>query len=193
MKSGPYKETFWNPPPGIKGDRCNSDIFEDEYNRVVFDTPAKDTPGPDGIPFFLFKRMSGTMHKAFVFLFQTCFKIGYFPKPLKHAAIVPIPKLKKGTFRTISLISVIAKVFERLLNNRVLSFVIDNEIIIENQIGGRHAQSTVQHLASLSQDILMAFQKKLAHLFGIPGLKRCVHVSDPSTLMQKVVCSRHTR
>ena len=100
-----------------------------------------------------------------------------FPNVLKEANVIPVykkgPKNSLDNYRPISLLPVLSKVFEKVLNSQI-SKVIDNGFIDDNQYGFRKGHSTEdavlkfvdeiekklsgkQHVASVFVDVSKAF------------------------------------
>ena len=79
--------------------------------------------------------------------------LGIFPNQLKIAKVVPV--YKSGSpedlrnYRPISLLSTISKIFERVILNRLISFLEKNNLIIATQFGFRHKHSTIHLMIDL--------------------------------------------
>ena len=60
------------------------------------------------------------------YIFNSSLEMGEFPDALKTAKVTPLykkgPKTDPGKYRPISVLSVIAKVFEILANGRIMNF-----------------------------------------------------------------------
>jgi hypothetical protein len=80
--------------------------------------------GPDGLPYWVFKRSSLTLSPVITYLFNWSVKAAHVPLCLKRAIIHPIPKVKGAAkvsdFRPISLLPILSKVLERLVCNRFI-------------------------------------------------------------------------
>jgi retron-type reverse transcriptase len=95
-------------------------------------------------------------------LINESINLGIFPTCLKTANVIPI--FKKGdptnlnNYRPISLLPVISKVFEKVLNNQLTS-VIDKGYIDENQFGFRANHSTedavIKFVDKIERDIAL--------------------------------------
>lgn len=84
-------------------------------------------------------------------IFNGCIKIGYFPSSFKLAKVIPIPKPCKdlklpASYRPINLLSCLGKLFERIIYARINAFVIENNIVAEEQFGFRSQHSTTHHV-----------------------------------------------
>ena len=95
-------------------------------------------------------------------LFNKFFRDSFFPHQWELAIIIPIPKPGKDhsnhiNYRPISLTSRLCKVFERLINNRIIEFIQINNSLNNIQCEGRKHRSTVDHLVRLESTIRKAF------------------------------------
>ena len=79
----------------------------------------------------------------------------------KKANIVSI--YKKGDKKTVinycpvSLLPICGKIFERLLYNEVLTFFLENQLILLKQSGFRPRDSCINQLVSINHEILSTF------------------------------------
>ena len=82
---------------------------------------------------------------------------GIFPKILKSASITPLykkgSKHNLGNYRPISQLSVMSKIFEKVVKNRLMDYLNTNNILHQNQFGFQKGKST--------QDALLRFSKML--------------------------------
>ena len=67
-------------------------------------------------------------------------ELAYFPKKSKNAKVIPILKPDKNpaqasSYRPISLLSSISKLFERIILNRMMSHINENPIFADEQFG----------------------------------------------------------
>ena len=73
---------------------------------------------------------------------------GKYPSKLKHAKIIPVYKGEDETdpsnYRSISLLSVFNRIFEKIMHNRLKSYIEDNELLYKAQYGFR-ASFFTQH------------------------------------------------
>lgn len=99
--------------------------------------------------------------KAVVYLnqiFRACFKFCYFPDRFKHAKVIAIPKPGKdlslpSSYRPISLLSSISKLLEKIIQKRINSFIVSNNILLNTQFGFRSGHSTNHQLLRVSKYI----------------------------------------
>ena len=85
---------------------------------------------------------------------------GVFPSVLKTAKVVPVfkkdSKLNYSNYRTISLLSNIEKILEKLMYKRLYAFLDYNNIIYDLQFGFRQQYSTSHALFNITENIRKA-------------------------------------
>ena len=80
---------------------------------------------------------------------------------LSQANVVPI--YKKGdkqcleNYRPVSLLSICGKIFERLIFNEMVRFLIENNLISSNQSGFKPGDSCINQLLSINHEIFKSF------------------------------------
>ncbi len=98
-------------------------------------------------------------------IYNLSLKFGEFPDKLKIAKIIPVfkadSKLQPGNYRPISLLPIIGKVFERLVYNRVYSFISKMNILTDKQYGFQKGKATEHALLELQSKIIYAIEHKL--------------------------------
>ena len=97
-------------------------------------------------------------------LFTSSIQLGYIPTTLKLATLRMLLKPDKPvtlttSYRPISLISSIMKLFERVIEQWLRSDLEDMGFINKHQSGFRRAKSTYDHLFRLSQSIMESFNR----------------------------------
>ena len=92
---------------------------------------------------------------------KTCLRVGKFPLEWKNTNIVPIHKKSdKQTvinYRPVLLLPICGKIFERLLYNEIVNFLLENHLISPKQSGFRPGDSCINQLLSICHEILSAF------------------------------------
>ena len=91
-------------------------------------------------------------------LFNNFFDIGHFPDQRKIAHITAIykrpgPKTCKSSYRPISILPSISKVFESVMHDRLLKHCIENNVITEKQAAYLKGDSTVSQLLYIVHEI----------------------------------------
>lgn len=137
-----------------------------EVNIVVNALRKDVAPGPDGIKTTFFQTIYKAHTGFFLNLFNACLEQGYFPK-WKQSKIVLIPKSKaedkieEKKYRPIAINSILGKVLEKLLKDRIYYFLVKNKLLQEYQFGFTHNTSTIEALQELKRRISRAKLDKL--------------------------------
>lgn len=119
-------------------------------------------PGFDGIHNSLLKRLP---HSGLVYvhtIVNSCVKLSYFPNSWKHAKVIALRKPGKdpsdrNNYRPISLLS---KVLERMIANRIHNHLEDEEILPPYQEGYRRGRSTAHQLNRMVSHIKTGLANK---------------------------------
>ena len=82
--------------------------------------------------------------------------MGIFPSKLKHAKIIPIYKDgnedEPSNYRPISLLSIFNRLFEKVMYNRLKSFLNKYNVLYESQYGFREHRSTDHAILDIVRD-----------------------------------------
>ena len=104
-------------------------------------------------------------------LFNKCLKESRFPDCWKVSSVVPVFKNigERSTtknYRPVSLLSVVSKVFEKLVNNRIVGHLEKRGLFSDFQHGFRSSRSTA--------DLLTVVSDRIARTFNRSGATRAV-------------------
>lgn len=115
-------------------------------------------PGLDCITNQHLKQLPDSAISLLMFIFNACFFLSYFPKIWKTAIIKSICKPGKdphliSSYRPISLLSSVGKIFERLILEKLNSHIEGYDIIKDHQYGFRKEKSSVHQLFRVSKNI----------------------------------------
>ena len=121
---------------------------EDEVKKLVGKLPVKTSSGHDNISNILLKEIIDPLAKVLVEIFNNSMTTGEFPNIMKLAEIVPLYKNKEhyleSNYRPISLLTTISKIPEKLMYQRVYSFLQNTGQIYDNQFSFR-ANHSCEH------------------------------------------------
>lgn len=124
---------------------------------VINSLPTRCSVGFDGLTTYFVKRCSDILSVSLAEMFNLSLSSGQFPKPLKTAVVVPVPK--KGdrhdiaNYRPIALLSTISKILERIVADKIGGFLDRFDILNSFQHGFRRNHSTETAIVSLMQCI----------------------------------------
>ena len=93
--------------------------------KVIMNLDLSKASGPDCIPVVVLKTCEHELSYIFAELFNKCLKESCFPDCCKVSLVVPVFKNvgKRSTtknYRPVSLLSVVGKVFEKCVNDRIV-------------------------------------------------------------------------
>ena len=135
-----------------------------EIFEIVKNLESNKSPGYDDISISVLKKSIFTFVQPLCNIFNMSLENGIFPNALKKAKVIPI--FKKGhkhilsNYRPISILSTFSKIFEKLVYNRLMSFLNDKNILYHKQYGFRKQYSTYMALLDFTNTIAKAFEKK---------------------------------
>ena len=139
-------------------------FFVDPTNEAeiinIINHLTEGAPGRDEIVARNLKCISDSIAYPLAQVANLSFQQGIFPEELKIAAVTPLYKAKDpmmfNNYRPISLISVFAKILERLMYIRLLKFINKNQIFNKHQFGFRDKHSTFMALIILIKNLVNA-------------------------------------
>ena len=139
---------------------CSTTLTRD----VVKSLNPKKAPGHDLITARMVKQLPECAIDAFTKIVNAILKLGYFPATWKHSEIAMIPKpgkdlRKPGSYRPISLLPTLSKVFEKIILAKLQPHLEDNRIIPDFQFGFRQQHGTVDQAHRVVSDIREAYEK----------------------------------
>ena len=146
-------------------DDDQADIDSDTLIKIVKFLKRGKAPGPDNIHNGVLRLGTTTsLFHHLAWLFTSSIQIGYIPTAWKLATLRMLLRPDKlpsltTSYRPISLMSSIMKLFERVIEQRLCSYLEDIGLINKYQSGFRQNKSTDDHLFRLSQSIMESFNR----------------------------------
>ena len=142
------------------------DIDSDTPIRIVKFLKRGKAPGPDNIHNEVLRLGATTsLFHYLARLFTSSIQIGYIPTAWKLATLRMLLKPDKlpsltSSYRPISLMGSILKLFQRVIEQRLCSYLEDIGFINKYQSGFRQAKYTDDHLFRLSQSVIESFNRR---------------------------------
>ena len=122
-------------------------------------------PGPDDIMISMVEHLADPAKSTLLSALNKLWAAGVYPDQWKKE--IKLPFLKPGkdpslpsSYRPISLTSCICKLFERMVNQRLMWFLESNNVLCPQQSGFRKNKSTIDSLTQLTCHIEKAFRDK---------------------------------
>ena len=130
--------------------------------KVIMNLDLSKASGPDCIPVVVLKNCEMELSYISVELFNKCLKESCFRDCWKVSSVVPIFKNvgERSTaknYHPFSLLSVGSKVFEKLVNNRIVVHLQKCDLFSDFQYGFRFSRSTADLLIVVSDRIGRAY------------------------------------
>ena len=189
-----FKENFENQypinDPVLNDSMFNVFITESEVHKAIYKAKNNKAVGIDSLPNEVFKNQNSI--KLWTTFFNLCFRTGLVPDIWAKAFIRPIPKggmLDNRiplNYRGISLLPTISKIYSSILNERLLQYLEDNELITDTQNGFRKLRSCVDHLYVLTNVIRNRKSKGLSTFVCYIDLSKAFDMIDRDCLFAKL-------
>ena len=130
--------------------------------EVITNFDSSKASGPDCIPVVVLKNCEPELSYILAQLFNNCLKESCFPDCWKVSSVVPVFKNERSTaknYHPVSLLSMVSKVFEKLVHNRTVDHLEKCGLFSDFQYGFRSFQSTANLLTVMSDRIARAFNR----------------------------------
>jgi len=169
---------------------CIYPVTEEEVTSLVKSLKGKPTSGDDDIPENLVKQCIHLIKGPLTHIYNLSLTSGVFLVLWKTAKVKPLhkkgDKYDMNNYRPISIIPVFAKILERLMYNRITSFLYENKILSEAQNGFRKGKSIDTAVQSYIERIQKALDNRL-HTIGLfIDLSKAYNVLNHNLLLEKL-------
>ena len=142
----------------------NISVTSKMVKKVIMNLDLSKASGPVCIPVVVLKNCEPELSYILAELFNKCLKESCFPDCWKVSSVVPVFKNvgERSTaknYHHVSLLSVVSKVFEKLINNRIIDHLEKCGLFSDFQYGFRSFRSTADLFTVVSDRIAKAFNK----------------------------------
>jgi hypothetical protein len=138
-------------------------VSEHEVRKAIQSLSVKKAAGYDEIPAQFIKKIAIKLVKPLTMLINESIRTNTFPDQMKQANITPLfkkkDKLNKDNYRSVNLLPILSKVFERILYNQIYEFV--EEKFHKYPSGFRKGHSCQDVLIRMTEDWREALDKGL--------------------------------
>ena len=138
--------------------------------KIAISKVKNTSPGEDNIPYILIKNLPEYILNEYLYIINYAFNVGYFPTQWKKGFILPIYKPNKPTnqpssFRPITLLSCLGKIFERILNTRLQFIIEERNLLSPAQSGFRKNRGTMDTLLQMEQEVRSSLAGRKVSIF----------------------------
>ena len=157
----------------------------------INDLSSNKALGPNSIPTNIFHLIKLSVAQPLVNIINLSFEKGIYIDDLKISKVIPIFKdkgsdLEYTNYRPISLLSNINKIIEKLMHERLYSFLEKYKCIYDLQFGFRSGHSTTHALLDLTEDIRKAIDDNKYAVGVFIDLQKAFDTVDHDILLKKL-------
>jgi len=136
-----------------------------EVQKIIRNLKDNKAPGHDLITGKVLKELPQKVVRLITIIYNALIRLNYFPALWKVAQIILIPKPGKkpeepASYRPLSLLPVLSKVFEKLILIRIKPVLVKTKIIPEHQFGFREQHATTEQIHRVVRKINNALENR---------------------------------
>ena len=162
----------------------------DEISKIIKSLKTKKSTGHDNISITMLKSLHSELSKPLASIINMSLVKGIIPNTMKLAKVIPIYKAKNKelftNYRPISLLPVISKILEKIVHNRLYSFLTKCDILYAGQYGFRPKHSTINAITEFSYNILSSIDARQQSIAVYLDLSKAFDTIDHSILLKKL-------
>ena len=178
----------------LKKNYMNSFVFFPtsavEVINIASALQNKQSFGFDGIPVNIMKSSICFIAEPIAVIINSSLDTGIFPDILKVARVCPIykngDKSDFQNYRPISVLPSFSKIFEKVVQTRLLSYIFSNSILCSNQFGFQKNHSTYMALIDLYDKISLAIDRNEFSVGIFIDLSKAFDTLDHYILLRKL-------
>ena len=182
---------FESDLPKVNATLKESSLTENELEEAVKSLKKNKASGPDGLDVNIIISVYKIIKRPLIKIFNDSLLLGIFPQTMKIAKVLPFYKSGKKNlmtnYRPISVLSSFSKILERIMYNRLYSYLNDNNnLFFQKQFGFREGHSTNHAHIQLINDICDSFNQNKYTLGVFIDLSKAFDTVDHNILLKKL-------
>lgn len=138
-------------------------FFAEEIRSIIISWPKSSSLTPDNVPLPFIKAVIDHIAAPLEFLFNLSFMRSEVPVRWRKAIVIPIPKKppysSPENYRPISITSVFARTFEKILKKKIVDHLMEHSIISPYQHGFQKGKCTVTAMLQSLNDWTLELDK----------------------------------
>lgn len=136
-----------------------------EVKYTISKFPRKKSPGYDLITAEVLNQLPKKVIILLTYIYNSMLRLSYFPLLWKYSSVILILKPKKppdcpSSYRPISLLPILSKVFEKMLLKRLIKIVEETKALPDSQFGFRSKHSTIHQIHRIVDKISFSLEEK---------------------------------
>ena len=151
---------------------------------------SKRSFGVDFLPVSVMKECIDPIADVLSYIINLSFSSGQFPDELKIAKVCPVFKggLRSSflNYRPISVLQSFSKIFEKIVYNRLESYILSNNILINNQYGFRPVHSTYMAMLDMVNKVSESIDNHEVSIGIFIDLSKAFDTLNHSILLSKL-------
>ena len=176
-------------PPPLTNSMFLTRVSPDECMKLISNLKSTYV-SKNRMPVNIFKQVACVLVEPICKLLNYSFCRGVFPECLKLAKITPIfksgDKRNPSNYRPIAGLHYLSKIFERSINNRIVSFFDKFSLLCSNQFGFRSGLNTGDCMLKLLEEIYSCLNERKHLISTFIDLKKAFDTVSHNILLAKL-------
>ena len=161
-----------------------------EIKKIVAKLLTKRSSGHDNISNILLKEIIENIAHVLCIIFNKSLEQGKFPSTMKLPEVVPLYKGKEHfletNYRPISLLTTISKVLEKIVYQRIYSFLQNTGQLYNNQYGFRESHSCEHAIGQVINGIVKGLENRVNSACMLLDLSKAFDTIEHTIMLEKL-------
>lgn len=163
-----------------------------EINNLIMDLKTDSAPGIDTFTPTLLKHIRFAIVDPVAHICNLSMETGVFPECWKTAIVCPIykggPKDRVENYRPISLLPILSKILEKIVNKRLVDYLEKNNLLSDRQYGFRRGRCTEDAVELLTSTLASHMDKGNRCMGVFLDLAKAFDTVSTKMLLKKLRC-----